>query len=190
MKLFNYKDYKLQISPEAYALKPFAKLVKRDRSKDYNQSNKELAYLYFMYDPRSDFSFEINEEDRKERVIASVGLSPTWEPDKVMLEAIELYKELTTTSASILLTNTRVLVNNISHTFSNLDMSALDSDGRLLHNMGQIMTAVKQVPSVIKELAEAEKTVAKEIEAAGKMRGDKQKSILEDGLQNYLHSND
>ena len=35
------------------------------------------AYLYFMYDPRSDFSFEIIDSDRDLRVKESIGLDST-----------------------------------------------------------------------------------------------------------------
>ena len=52
------------------------------------------------------------------------------------------------------------------------------------------MTAVKQVPSLVKELADAEKAVSKEIEDVGMMRGMKQKTILEDGLSNFLNYHD
>ena len=40
MKLFTYKDYNLKISEEAYALRPFKKLVDRDRTKDKTKAMK------------------------------------------------------------------------------------------------------------------------------------------------------
>lgn len=190
MKLFTYKDYNLKISEEAYALRPFKKLVDRDRTKDKTKAMKELAYLYFMYDPRSDFSFEIIEADRDLRVKDSIGLEADWKPDKQVLEAIELYKYLTTTSSSLLLQDTRVIIDNIRNTFRSIDLTEKDANGKLVFNIGQVMTAVKQVPSLVKELADAEKAVSKEIEDVGMMRGMKQKTILEDGLSNFLNYHD
>lgn len=190
MKLFVYKDYNLRISDEAYALRPFKRLVDRDRTKEKTKAMKELAYLYFMYDPRSDFSFEIIESDRDLRVKDSIGLEADWKPDKQVQEAIELYKYLTTSSSSLLLQDTRVIIDNIRSTFRSIDLTEKDANGKLVFNIGQVMTAVKQVPSLIKELADAEKAVSKEIEEMGTMRGMKQKSILEDGLTNFLNYHD
>lgn len=190
MKLFVYKDYNLRISDEAYALRPFKRLVDRDRTKEKTKAMKELAYLYFMYDPRSDFSFEIIESDRDLRVKDSIGLEADWKPDKQVLEAIELYKYLTTTSSSLLLQDTRVIIDNIRNTFRSIDLTEKDANGKLVFNIGQVMTAVKQVPSLVKELTDAEKAVSKEIEDMGTMRGMKQKTILEDGLSNFLNYHD
>lgn len=190
MKLFVYKDYNLRISDEAYALRPFKRLVDRDRTKEKTKAMKELAYLYFMYDPRSDFSFEIIESDRDLRVKDSIGLEADWKPDKQVQEAIELYKYLTTTSSSLLLQDTRVIIDNIRNTFRSIDLTEKDANGKLVFNIGQVMTAVKQVPSLVKELADAEKAVSKEIEDMGTMRGMKQKTILEDGLSNFLNYHD
>lgn len=189
MKLFVYKDYNLRISDEAYALRPFKRLVDRDRTKEKTKAMKELAYLYFMYDPRSDFSFEIIESDRDLRVKDSIGLEADWKPDKQVQEAIELYKYLTTSSSSLLLQDTRVIIDNIRSTFRSIDLTEKDANGKLVFNIGQVMTAVKQVPSLVKELADAEKAVSKEIEDMGTMRGLKQKSILDDGISNFLNSN-
>lgn len=186
MRLFTYKDYNLKISDEAYALRPFKRLVDRDRTKEKTKAMKELAYLYFMYDPRSDFSFEIIEADRDLRVKDSIGLEADWKPDKQVQEAIELYKYLTTSSSSLLLQDTRVIIDNIRSTFRSIDLTEKDANGKLVFNIGQVMTAVKQVPSLIKELADAEKAVSKEIEDMGTMRGLKQKSILEDGMKSFL----
>lgn len=186
MKLFTYKDYNLKISDEAYALRPFKRLVDRDRTKDKTKAMKELAYLYFMYDPRSDFSFEIIEADRDLRVKDSIGLEADWKPDKQVQEAIDLYKYLTTTSSSLLLNDTKYIIDNIRSTFRSINLTEKDANGKLVFNIGQVMTAVKQVPGLVKELADAEKAVAKEIEDMGTMRGMKQKAILEDGMRSFL----
>lgn len=188
MKLFSYKNFELKISEEAYALRPFKKLVDRDRTKDKTKAMKELAYLYFMYDPRSDFSFEIIESDRDIRVKESIGLELDWKPDKQMQEAIDLYKYLTTTSSSLLLQDTKIVIDNIRSTFRSIDLTKTDNNGKLVFNIGQVMTAVKQVPGLVKELADAEKAVSKEIEDLGTMRGMKQKSILDDGFKTFLNN--
>jgi hypothetical protein len=188
MKLFKYKDYTLTISDEAYALKPFKRLVDRDRTKEKTKSMKELAYIYFMHDPRSDFSFEINDKDRDERVKMSLGIDPDWSPDKQVEEAIELYKYLTTTTSSLLLQSTKDSIENVRTALTRITFTETDEKGRPLYNLAQVVGAIKLIPGLVKELADAEKAVAKEIEEVGAMRGLKQKSILEDGFKQFLNN--
>lgn len=126
MKLFKYKDYTLTISDEAYALKLLKGLVDRDRTKEKTKSMKELAYIYFMYDPRSDFSFEINDKDRDERVKMSLGIDPDWSPDKQVEEAIELYKYLTTTTSSLLLQSTKDSIENVRTALTRITFTETD----------------------------------------------------------------
>ena len=46
MKLFEYKDYKLNIANEAYTVKAFKDLIKRDRTVGLTQSLNEFAFIY------------------------------------------------------------------------------------------------------------------------------------------------
>lgn len=55
MKLFKLEGYKLNISPEAFALLPFKKIWTRDKTSKKEKAIAELSYIYFMADPRSDY---------------------------------------------------------------------------------------------------------------------------------------
>ena len=54
--------------------------------------------------------FIVDEELRKEKIIEQEGLPKTWKIDKDVQAAIDLYKYLTQTTASLLLADTRVAV--------------------------------------------------------------------------------
>lgn len=186
MKLFKYENYKLIIAPEAYALKCFKKLVDRDRTKEKINAMKELAYIYFVYDPRSDFQYEVEETARQIKVKEQIGLDLKWKPDTLVLDAIETYKLLTITTSSLLLQDTRAMIENLRKELPTLSIKERDDKGKLVYNIAQIMSAAKQVPALAKEIAEAERSVLKEIEDLTEMRGAKQKSILDDGFNQFI----
>ena len=79
IKLFKYEGYKLNISEEALLLKPFKEIWQRDKSKNKDKALQELGYIYFMSDPRSDYQYLVDEEERSkaikegEKVVIGVG---------------------------------------------------------------------------------------------------------------------
>jgi hypothetical protein len=111
MRLFKYEGYKIEISEEALALKAFRQIWNRDRSTNKDKAIMELGYVYFMEDPRSDYQYIIDREERSEEIKKGEGLSDSWKPDKVVQEAMQLYASFKTTSA-LLLEDTRTLVDN------------------------------------------------------------------------------
>ena len=73
MKLFKYDAYKITISEEALLLEPFKQIWNRDKSKDKTKALQELGYIYFMEDPRSDYQYLIDEQQRKESIKEGEG---------------------------------------------------------------------------------------------------------------------
>ena len=78
MKLFKYDAYKITISEEALLLEPFKQIWNRDKSKDKTKALQELGYIYFMEDPRSDYQYLIDEQQRKESIKEGEGLPKKW----------------------------------------------------------------------------------------------------------------
>ena len=182
MKLFKYEAYKVVISEEALALKPFKKLWTRDKSANKDKAIAELAYVYFMEDPASDYQYLVDRDERSAAIIEAEGLGQ-WKPDKEVREAMKLYSSFKTTSA-LILEDTRYAANNLRASLRNINLEDVDEKGRPIYTVSSIISAIKQVPQLVKELAEAEKAVAKEMaENNGRVRGQKAKSILEDGLK-------
>ena len=60
MRLFVRKDYRLQVDPLIYTLKAFKKLDARDRTVGKSQLEKELSFIYVVYDTRSDLQFIVD----------------------------------------------------------------------------------------------------------------------------------
>lgn len=176
MRLLTYEGYNLTIDPMLLTLKPFKAIWVRDKTEKKERAISEIAYIYFMEDPRSDYQYIIDRDERSKAIKEGEGLKSTWQPDGTVKEAMKLYASFKTTSA-LLLEDTRALVDGYRNKLRVLtsDMSELD-----VKDVKELGAIIKQVPSMVKDLDEAERALAKEIAQSDKVRGAQEKSIYED----------
>ena len=174
IRLFKYEGYEVIIEPEALMLAPFKALYDRDKSKDKSMAKQELAYLYFMGDPRSDYQYLVDTEVRSEEIIKGLGMPKDWKPDEVVNRALTFYESFKPISAG-LLEDTRLFVNKYREKLRDLNFE--DLEVRELKEIGAI---IKQIPALAKDLDEAERTLSKDIVAEAKARGSQSKALLED----------
>ena len=186
MKLFKFEDYKLTISEEALLIKAFRDIWESDKSKDKSTATLELGVVYFMSDPRSDYSWIEDENEKLKAVIEQEGLPIKWKPSKMVLDAVKIYKELSATTASLLLEDTQVAINKVRKFLRELDLSEADNKGKPKYTVNAITGAIRDIPRLVRELADAEKAVTKEIEEQSRRKGNKTKSVTEDGYGRYL----
>ena len=176
LKLFKYEGYKVVISEEAFALKPFRQIWQRDKTVNKDKAIMELGFIYFFCDPRSDYQYLVDDRERMEAIKEGEGLSPKWTPDRIVTEAMEFYKSFKPISA-LLLEDTRFMVDKYrkrlkAQEFDELEIKDLKEAGAL----------IKQIPSLVKDLNEAEKALNSEMRESGRMRGQGEKTIFEDDL--------
>lgn len=179
MKLLKYEGYTLSFEPEILTLKVFKKLHQRDKTKDKSKFIQELSFIYFYSDPRSDYQYLTDEEERIKAIIEGEGLPDNWKIDKELQEAIDYYNSFRPTSA-LLLEDTRIAVDKLRQLLRNIDLSEVDANGKPIYTLNTIVNTIKQVPSLVKDLDEAERTIAKEIVQNDKIRGSVEKSMYED----------
>ena len=176
IKLFKYEGYKLSISEEALLLKPFKKIWDRDKTKNKEKAYMELGFIYFYCDPRSDYQYLTDEEERIKSIKEGEGIPDKWSPDNIVKEAMNFYNGFKPTSA-LLLEDTRNMVNGYRAKLREItkDMSNLE-----IKDIKDIGAIIKQIPALVKDLDEAERAVSKEIIESNKVRGSQEKSIYED----------
>lgn len=179
MRLFKYEGYKLTISEEAMLLKPFKAIWKRDRTQNKEKALMELGYCYFMEDPRSDYQFIVDREDRSTQIKLGEGIPESWNPDELVIQAMEFYSSFKTPSA-LLLEDTRIAIDKLRILLRNIDLSAVDDKGKPIYTLNSITSTIKQIPSLVKDLDEAERALAKELAQSDKVRGAQEKSMYED----------
>lgn len=158
-------------------------LYNADRTQNKDKFMNFLSIVYFTYDPRSDYSYIVDDDLRLKEVCDSNGFDiPKF--SKQELECIELYKKLTTTISAELLRSTKVAVDKVRKFLEDIDLTEVDDKGRLVYPINTVTAAIKQVPQLAKEVREAEKIVAKEIEEQGRARGgNENKKLFEDGIK-------
>lgn len=181
IKLFKYESYKVVISEEALLLKPFKQIWTKDKSKNKDNALMQLGYIYFMCDPRSDFQYIIDEEERSKAIIEAEGMPKDWKPDALVKQAMELYCTFKPTAA-LLLEDTRVAVDKLRSLLRTIDLTATDDKGKPIYTLNTVTATIKQIPALVKELDEAEKTLTAELKSMSKMRGSGEKKLFEDGI--------
>ena len=182
MKLFRYEGYKVVISEEAFALKVFRQIWNRDRSVNKDKAIMELGYVYCMTDPRSDYQYIVDEDERSKAIIEGEGLPSNWKPDKMIIEAMKFYEGMKSTSA-LLLEDTRVAIDKVRKFLKEVNLEDTDDKGRPIYTINSITSTIKMIPQLIKDLDDAEKAIKADMQnTSGKVRGQKEKSLLEDGI--------
>ena len=179
IKLFNYSGYQVNVEPEALLLKPFKALWDRDKSKDKSKAMQELAVIYFMEDPRSDYQYLVDREVRLAEIIKGLGLKEGWKPDATVEKAMKFYSSFKPVAAG-LLEDTRYAVNKLREMLRNFDLDERDKNFKPVHTLSSITSTIKQIPALVKDLDEAERTLNKNITAEAKARGSQSKALLED----------
>lgn len=179
MKLLKYEGYNLTFEPEILTLKVFKRLFIRDKTKDKSKFLQELGYIYFMLDPRSDYMYITDEDERSKAIIIGEGLSDTWKVDSILQDAMDYYKSFRPTSA-LLLEDTRVAVDRLREALRSINITETDDKGRPIYTLNTIVATIKQVPSLVKDLDDAERAISKEIVQNDKIRGSVEKAMYED----------
>ena len=176
MKLLKYEGYKVVIEPELLTLKPFKQIWTRDKTVNKDKALAEIAFIYFMADPRSDYQYLVDEKERMEAIKEGEGLPPKWQPDRIVTEAMDFYMSFKPISA-LLLEDTRFMVDKYRKR-----LKAQEFDDLEIKDLKEVGALIKQIPPLVKDLDEAEKALNSEMKSSGKMRGSGEKTIFEDDL--------
>lgn len=179
MRLFTLdKDYNVLWEPQVALLAPFAKILARDKTKDKTKANKELAFVYFYIDIKSDYNIHSNLKEKTDAIKGDLKLAKTWKVDKVMQDAIEYYAEMSSSITANMLRRSRYIADKLSEKMR----EAVDDDDLSIDEMGKLLASINKMPDVIDSLQRSEKAVLKEIEEQQDKLGTKQKALFEDGL--------
>lgn len=179
IKLFKYEGYQVTVEPEAIMLAPFKAIWDRDKSKTKHRAQQELAFIYFMGDPRSDYQYIIDEEERANEIKKGLGMPDNWKSDKAVERALVFYNSFKPASAG-LLEDTKIAVNKLRQLLRDIDLEEKDDKGKPVYTLNTITATIKQIPGLVKDLDEAERTLSKDILDESRARGSQFKSLYED----------
>jgi len=178
MKLFELSNWNVIISEESYMLKPFKVIIDKDKSKNKEVALKELAFLWFYTDIKSDYNYLLNEKEKAEEIKKDLNLDSKWTISEDLKKAIEFYKERTTTVSSVILNNSLFIANKLSN-----EMRKAVEEGDLsINDIEKISKGLTQMPNIVASLQKLEQTVLKEINEKTDKVGSQTKALFEDGL--------
>lgn len=173
----------MQPTQEAFMIKPIRKLYNADRTVNKDKFMTAISIIYFYADPRSSYSYILDDDMRLKTVLEEEGLPADFKLNKDMTEAIEAYKKHCITTSSLLLQDTKIAIDKVREFLRNIDLNMTDDKGKPIYTISSVTTAIKQIPQLAKDVLDAEKAVAKEIEEAGVARGgNDSKSLMDDGI--------
>lgn len=161
--MIKIKDGQLVISPYAWLIAEYKYLWKRDTTSDKKKCMMELAYVYYMEDPRSPYMEFDDREIRKEKVIHDENIPDSWRPDKRVEAACAFYRSRLPWEASLL----AALKHNcdvIADQLNNIDPTRTDRDGKLLNPPTQIAAIRKNLSDGIAEYKRMEQKLFTELD--------------------------
>jgi hypothetical protein len=180
MKLIKIENYQLQIADEALLIKPIRKLFNQDRSASKEQFYKQMSYLYFMVDPRSTYSYILNEEERAQAIIDQEGLEKEFKPSALLQEAMEVYKKHTITPSQELLNAALIAAHTVSTFLRKPDILEQEDDkGKPKYQISSITAALKNVEGIVSSLQTLQKKVESELTEQSKARGSQELTIFD-----------
>lgn len=184
MNLFklNKQTYEVEVDEGALMLAPFLALYKRDKTKSKSIAKKELAYLYFMEDRRSDYMSTIDEMERHVQVVKDLELPKEWKPDKKIKLAMEFYGKRSVTEIQALYDAAVKGADAVNNILKHADDYIKESKSPIKAAKDVIET-INKIPAVMSNLKSAKKQLIDEQNAASdKKLGSQELNIFENGI--------
>lgn len=182
MKLIQIENFELQVAPEALLIKPIRRMWNADRSDRKEKFYQQMSYLYFMIDPRSTYSYIIDEKEREQAIILQEGLPTDFKPSQFLEEAMEVYKRHTVTVSQKLLNDALVAADTVGSFLRTVDLTEEDDKGRPKYQVSQITAALKNLEGIINTIQTLQKKVEQEIVDNGKARGTQELTVGDIGF--------
>lgn len=182
MHVIEYINYEIVPTQEAFLIKPIRDLYNKDKTKTKDKFLQQLSIIYFLLDPRSSYSYILDEEERLKEILIQEGLPQDYKISDDLKLAMEAYKKHIITSSTLLLEDTKTAIEKVRLFLKAVDLTKTDDRGKPIYTVNTITSALKQIPELAKQLAEAERIITKELEEKGRIRGGEHKKVMEEGV--------
>lgn len=180
------KNWVLTVDEQLWALNPFDKILKRDKTKEKVVANAEVMFIWYWADVKSDYLM-IPEKNRIVELKKDLtSLPEKWEKDELIDEAIKVYKKLSRTVIQDLYQKALQSAMDVGDYLENTKalLNERDLRGIPVTRLPDITRGLKDVKSIMQDLKAAEKEVIKETDDnEGKLKGSKSFAMFEDGFK-------
>lgn len=170
MKILDFNDGKVIISPEILSISPFKELWDKDKSKDKELATKQLKYIWFYSDYNSPY-FKYSEEERHTLILKDV-LNDNKFNTKEIKKELEKYRELTISPAVDAVDAAFSFIRNLQNYLKRIDLTQVDAK--------KVSDIFINMPKIINSLQEAKKAAEIDSTAKIKVRGNASVGLFED----------
>ena len=184
MNGFTLRDGILTVDDNLWGLEKFKKILKRDKSRNKDLALKEMLFIYYYTDIKSDYLI-IDIKLRINEIIKDIQLPDNWKIDSIMQDAINFYEERSLTVIGKLYKNALLAANDISEYLTKTKelLEERDDRGKPVTTLTTIVGGISKIKVVMQDLKAAEKELIKEkIETEGRMKGQQAMGMFESGL--------
>lgn len=185
MKLFEMKNWNLTVLEEAWGVSAFNAILKRDKSKTKEMANKEMLFVWFFADIKSDYNYITDVKTKVEEIKKDISLPDDWEYDDVMKKAVEVYIKNSQTIIERLYMQSLKAAQDVGNYLEDTSTLLLERDdrGKVVTDIAKITGSLEKVPKIMSMLKAAYKEVVKEqMEMEGKQKGSRTYNTFEEGL--------
>ena len=182
---FDKGNYSVTYSPLLLTLSPFKKIIDRDKTKGKEIAIKELSFIAFFADIRSDYMYIVSDEERAAELVKDLELPKDWKVDNIIKQAIEFYTSRSTTVNSSIYKSACKAAIDISNYLNKTDvlLDERDENGKVVTDISKITSALEKVPKIMANLNSAHTELIKEQKITeGRTKGSKTFNMFEDGL--------
>jgi hypothetical protein len=177
MNLFEFKNHKVIITPQALLIPEFKTIWD---NKDEDVAIKELSYVYFIADYNSPYALSLSPEALAEIVAKDFMKDVNYDPPPHVQEAINRYKSLQETPAMHLLDASLITVHNLITYLKSVDLQERDKGGKPIYKPNDVVSALSKIGNVVESLTKVREQVEKEQTKTGTLRGQRMKGNRED----------
>ena len=183
MHLIEYENYEIRPTEEFFMIKPLRDLYQKYYNDDWDKFMRYVSLIYHYADPRSSYSYIVDDKDRLAEIIAQEDLGKNFKLTKELKECIDAYKKCVITLSYKLLQSTKTAIDKLSAYLENINLNERDNNGKPVYTVSTITQAIRQVPQLARDLQEAERLISKEIAETGRARGSAEKTFFDDGIE-------
>lgn len=178
MKILSIENNKLVISPESLVIDSFRKIWDRDKGKNKEGAMLDLLYIFLKGSVDSPL-FSLPEKEREEQIF-KFYIKQKYVPDRLVMSALQEYKEISMTPGMRLLEGAYMLLSNLENYFRTANFIERDENGKPVFSAKEAVSNLKEVGAVLLSLNKLKETVHKESAESFKNRGGADTGEFED----------
>lgn len=170
------ETFETQVDPHIMQMEVFRQLVKRDKGMTGDasgrhklRSKKELAYIYLMNNPKSQYARNFpSEKERHEQIVHELGLPENWEIDKYLQRAIDAYRKAIEDPLYRLWRAGNSSIDKLQNYLNNVDLEegeiSIKDYMHALQNLDNVANNVDKLEKKIKERESGDKKTYGDVE--------------------------